>query len=72
MPTDTERLDFLSNLPTAELIKQHSSSRGQHWPWKIKVACKPSNVEFDDLREAVDYAMEKNSVYINYGKSKIG
>jgi len=55
MPTDTERLNFLANLPTAEIIKKYSTQRGAHWPWTIAMGGMPKGGEYDDFRAAVDF-----------------
>lgn len=64
MPTDTERLDFLSNLPTAEIIKKYSEKRGAHWPWTISIYGMPEGCEYDDFRAAVDDAMKREPLWI--------
>jgi len=70
MPTDTERLDFLSNLPTSQIIKEFSRRRGAHWPWTISIGGMPKGYEYDDFRAAVDDAMKREPYFIPKTKNK--
>lgn len=64
MPTDKQRLDFLSNLPTCKIIKEYSTNRGAHWPWTIKIVGSKISFEHDDFRDAVDQMMKENPYWI--------
>lgn len=70
MPTDTERLDFLANLPTAEILKKYSTQRGAHWPWTISMGGNRAGYEYDDFRAAVDDAMKREPLWIPQSNAK--
>ena len=57
--TDKERMDFLCNLPICTIKKIHSTARGNHYPWKMHIINEKESYEFDDLRELIDWCMEK-------------
>lgn len=62
--TDRQRLDFLCNLPTFEIIKKFSTQRGAHWPYTINIINRKKGYEFNNFRDAVDDAMRRNPIYI--------
>lgn len=62
--TDKQRLDLMEEFGTGVIEKKHSTSRGCHWPWTIKMVGKEKTPEFDTLREAIDYLGKKHSYLI--------